>query len=221
MSHESCHDKEEDSAPRVGMIDAPGNQRTDSTRQDHKKPSKYSSWRGPSTWNVVFNGILAITTIFLGLIAYWQYNSSNLDQRAWVGPTSFIHPGEGCTYFKEGSQPSFGVVVTNTGKTPARKVEAMIQRQTIKRGVPFNATYNDTGGPSSAIILFPGRTFNLTTKPESLPLTAEQVEIITTGEFTLYVYGAITYEDVFAIKHQTTFCGYLKPDLTSFNACNT
>lgn len=124
-------------------------------------------------------------------------------------------------YFKEGSQPAFGVVVTNTGKTPARKVEAMIQRQTFLKGVSFNATYNDTGGPSSAIVLFPGQTFNLTTKPESVALTAEQVEIITTGEFTLYVYGVLTYEDVFAIKHQTTFCGYLTPDLTSFKACST
>ncbi|MDH4082400.1 MAG: hypothetical protein OEV99_01255 [Nitrospira sp.] len=187
----------------------------------NEQPSKSPLWKTLTFWNVVFNFILAITTICLGLIAYRQYQSSSLDQRAWVGPTSFIHPGGETKYFKEGSQPSFGVVLTNMGKTPARKMEVMIQRNTFKKGTPFTAVYNDDGKPGSVVFLFPGQIYKVTTNQEPAPLTASLVEMITSGEFTLYLYGMVTYEDVFDVKHQTTFCGFLKQDLTGFNACNT
>lgn len=221
MSQDSCDDETNQPANPFTMVEAEGSQRTADISEDHKKPPKRSCWKRPTNWNVVFNGILALTTICLMVIAFKQCESSNLDQRAWVGPTSFIRPADGSKYFKEGSQPSFGVVITNTGKTPALKINVMMQRHTFPKDTPFKDTYNDTGGPSSTSVLFPGQTFNLTTMPEPNPLTARQVEMVTTGEFTLYVYGIITYEDVFETTHQTTFCGYLTTDLTRFQACST
>jgi hypothetical protein len=150
----------------------------------------------------------------------FTHEAFRLEQRAWVGPTSFLPPGEEDKYFKEGSRPSFGVVITNTGKTPARNVQVRIGRSTFRKGSTFKPIYNDDGGPSGTIALFPGQPFMLITKPE-LPLTAEQVAIIINGEFTLYVYGMVTYEDVFGIKHKSTFCGYMASDLRSFKSCGT
>lgn len=221
MSQNSCDDEDQTSQLELSSIDTPGGSSTATVHQENNGQSKRSCWKRPTTWNITFNGILALTTVFLGCIAYQQLKSSNLDQRAWVGPTSFIHPVGESVYFREGSQPSFGVVITNNGRTPARNLHVMIQRQTFPKGTPFDAKYSDEGGPESTAVLFPNQTFNLTTKPESRPLTARQVEMITTGEFTLYVFGMVTYEDVFGIKHRTTFCGYLTPDLTAFQTCST
>lgn len=82
MSQDSCDDEDKHAALPPPTVETPGSQRTTNIRQDQREPSEPSCWRRPTTWNVVFNGILAITTALLGLIAYWQLNSSHLDQRA-------------------------------------------------------------------------------------------------------------------------------------------
>jgi len=43
----------------------------------------------------------------------------------------------------------------------------------------------------------------------------------TSGKNILYMYGSITYEDVFGVKHHTTVCMYLLPDLSAFTDCET
>lgn len=220
MSQNSYDDEGHTSPLEPSSVCAPEGA-TVTVNQEDKRQSTRSCWKRPTSWNIIFNGILALTTVFLGCIAYQQLKSSNLDQRAWVGPTSFIHPGGGAVYFREGSQPSFGVVITNNGKTPARNIRVKIQRNTFPKGTPFDAKYFDEGGPESTAVLFPNQTFNLTTGSEARPLTARLVEMITTEEFILYVYGMVTYEDVFGVKHRTTFCGYLTPDLTTFKTCST
>jgi hypothetical protein len=50
----------------------------------------------------------------------------HLDQRAWLGPNEMLPPpfmdGNRRVYMKGGEQAQYAVIITNTGKTPAKKV---------------------------------------------------------------------------------------------------
>jgi len=149
---------------------------------------------------------------------------SRLDKRAWVGLNKFASPSldDGGTkkYIKEGSRPVFRVFITNFGKTPARNMQNLIDGRALLKGAPFEPDYRLEGTVSNSV-LSPGAEGIMDTNPPPHPLTAKQVEAFTTGEQVLYVYGKITYDDIFDVKHETTFCGYLASDLASFITCST
>jgi hypothetical protein len=51
--------------------------------------------------------------------------------------------------------------------------------------------------------------------------TKEDIDNIASGKIIYYLYGQITYADIFRNAHETTFCMYLKRDMTEFEHCDT
>lgn len=84
MSLDSCDDEGADSPPTT--VDKLSVQRATNTTQSHQEATKCWDWNRPTTWNwnVVFNGMLAVTTAFLAYLAYYQLESAHVEQRAWV-----------------------------------------------------------------------------------------------------------------------------------------
>jgi hypothetical protein len=143
----------------------------------------------------------------------------HLEQRAWVGladalPPLFVEGGKR-VYVKEGEEASFGFVITNSGRTPATNVVQGTSYIDLPRGTKFSPQYP---GTNRAEVLQPNiRVWAMT--PNTEPFTKPQVDGLKNGAYTLYVFGKVSYDDVFGVVHHTTFCMQLSRDLTGFSAC--
>jgi hypothetical protein len=150
--------------------------------------------------------------------------NAKLDQRAWVGPIEATEPlfsdGSDKVYVKEGMKTTLGVVVINTGKTPALKHRHKIGMHIIKAETALVPDYPTTKTPSSITVIQPGgRVIEEVTS--NTVMTKELLDKLSSGDYILYLHGIINYEDIFRVPHETTFCMYLKPNLKTLSACET
>ena len=146
---------------------------------------------------------------------------AHLDQRAWVGNTEVLPPifadGNKAVYLKDGQETSFTTFIMNSGKTPAKNVTQSYSYRTLSSGVAFSLRYPGTDRMG---VIQPGLRLQVTT-PTTERASKVQIDTYRTGENVLYLYGRITYDDVFDKPHSTTFCMRLLRDLTAFTDCDT
>jgi len=85
-----------------------------------------------------------------------------LEQRAWVGPIQAISApyieGEKKSYVKEGKPVKCGVIIINSGKTPARKLRSVVSLLTLKAGEELTPKFeiDNTTLPHSNVVMQPG-----------------------------------------------------------------
>ena len=153
----------------------------------------------------------------------------HLEQRAWVGPTEATDPQftvDGKPeYVRAGEKTILGVYIVNSGKTPAKKMRTRTNMKAMKKSDHFFADY-PPAPPNAEIVkgvsvLQPGMRIALRSLPTGVPLTAEHILGFSSGEWILYFYGDIRYQDVFGNSHVTTFCVELGRDLSSLHQCAT
>jgi hypothetical protein len=178
---------------------------------------------------------------------------SRLEQRAWVGPIQLIAPEylaeNKKVYVKDGDVVKAGVIIGNSGKTPARKLHVNVQMIILKAGeklVPKFSNVDIATLPHSNAALQPGAQFlilpsitsfnfkppRIQLKPEIKIISEAEVSVkdklftktdiddLASGKNILYMFGLITYEDIFKQPHWTKFCMYLSTDLTAFTGCS-
>jgi len=139
------------------------------------------------------------------------------EQRAWVGPIALSLTGT----IEAGKPIKAKVIFSNTGHTVATK---MFQKLIVHTSVgPIDigdyAQHPDEKEPSvrpfglkrSIAVLFPNQTVDLSS--ESGVPDAEAVLAIQNGIRLVYVFGNVTYEDVFNRRHESTFCGIYIPEV--------
>jgi hypothetical protein len=148
------------------------------------------------------------------------------EQRAWVGP---IEMGINEPPIHVGSRLVATIVLTNSGKTPALNVSTLAAIAFWDKRLPVDPHFkiDNTDQPSNSVIQ-PGMKETITTLPISSPLNSgagvvgtNDLAEIESGESIVYVFGRITYRDVFQKEHRTTFCGFLNRNLTTLRACKT
>jgi hypothetical protein len=138
------------------------------------------------------------------------------DQRAWVGPIGFLKRD-----VKVGEMPSWGARIKNTGKTPALGIKVLIMGKPLSQGEQFVPTYTvPIGRNVSVAVLQPGMDVKIWTVPEG-KLTEDAADAVMNGVVIMYVYGEVSYDDIFGCRHYTTFCSFMTPDMKSMNSCNT
>ncbi|MBZ5530070.1 MAG: hypothetical protein LAO20_01445 [Acidobacteriia bacterium] len=138
-----------------------------------------------------------------------------VEQRAWVGPMlTEIAP--------EPLEPNkfieIGVTISNTGKTPAYKVTGYAMYDFVANGAKPNlSTIRQSSEEISKGTLFPGATahFLKTTHP------VQPSDDVLNGRSTIYVFGIITYVDIFNRNHWTHFCFWYAPWEKRFLTCDT
>jgi hypothetical protein len=110
--------------------------------------------------------------------------------------------------------------VINSGKTPAFDVETLITQDAFIASIKplFNLT-REKFEVRSASTLLPGTTVDLKAKPLEV-VTAANINDIQTRKAVIYIWGSISYTDVFHVKHKTLFCSYLRPDLIGYSSCD-
>lgn len=140
-----------------------------------------------------------------------------LDQRAWVGPVAAR-----IVTLKENSLAKFTIEFRNSGKTPALKLETNVGVAAYLSSDKFVPRYDvrSSSTQNSISVIQPTEVFE--SSPESGAVVSGRILAdIKTGRVAYYVFGRITYEDIFQQKRFTHFCFYIKPDLTGLSSCNT
>lgn len=143
-------------------------------------------------------------------------DNSRLDQRAWVGVKE-LHLTEALTANKH---IEFVVEVQNMGKTPGLNVTTRTQfsmdppidlKSIDLLGVDLGNRVVPPGTESyPSIVVFPG----------DRVLTEEEVAVLKKRKTPLYLFGLITYEDIFGEFHRTRFCGVYRHNDTFPTALN-
>jgi hypothetical protein len=152
-------------------------------------------------------------------------DSLRLDQRAWVGAVEIDNPslldGTRHVYLKQGAAAFFNVVITNTGKTPALKVGTLINWLILPSATPFSPVSGSTTGHPSLTVIQPQMRLTLTTRMENEQVSRERISALASGSHNLYLFGEISYVDIFGDQHRTKFCAMLTPNLDAFGSCNS
>lgn len=136
------------------------------------------------------------------------------DQRAWVGVKSLSMRGA----VKPGSELFAVIQVENTGKTPALEV-------TINHALTFRKPTKEslTGFPKigtfGRIVIAPNGTYLAV---QMFGGKLSQTEIEKLNKDIPYVFGTISYRDVFGGEHQTWFCAFYRLDFfPALRFCDT
>lgn len=163
-----------------------------------------------------FNGIVAMFTAATCLVTYWQYTAQLVDQRAWVGVVAPVVPE-----LRVGERAIFSVRIMNSGKTPARKVLSHVGVRFMSKDKPLDILYQEPPPTQSHTILSPNMQMDIS-NPNPDPkkiFTEDRVNNVKNGNEVVYLYGKISYEDIFGYSHCRTFCVYLSPDFKLNYAC--
>ena len=126
-----------------------------------------------------------------------------LDQRAWVAVTSV-----------EGT-PEIGQFWTikasarNTGKTFAEEFRGTLNAEPLKTGKLPNFAEKERVSSQKRVatlgVIPPDGILVQGTDPKT-PLSKPEMEMFTSGQFSEFVYGMLTYKDVFGCSHWTKYC---------------
>jgi len=183
--------------------------------------------------------VTLILTLILAWI-YWnqlqvmrgQLREMSLENRPWVGPEKVVDP-----HLVANSVPTYGVVLTNTGKTPAFNFRTGMRAVPVKRGEAFKPSFPDwsyacrpthtsrrspqvpaDNHSRSLSVLFPG----MHSTPYELavgPLSQSNIEELENGALAIYLYGWASYEDTEHNFHCTNFCSFFSTDLVNSYNC--
>jgi hypothetical protein len=140
--------------------------------------------------------------------------TARFDQRAWVGPVAIREPN-----FSPRQDLSVIVEIGNSGKTPALRFGNLIQIQFVGAGATFNPIYAPPPTKGSVSVLQPG--MHVTVNTPTIAITQTQIDALKQDRMRLYIYGILTYADVFAKSHTTRFCAYFSGDLSGATSCDT
>lgn len=145
-------------------------------------------------------------------------NTFRDEQRAWVGAIGIAD-----VVIKEGQPPSFRVLVTNSGRTPALHVRFLTMGGGRPKGEKIAFAYPPAakGEVLSDFVLQPGAQYFLNSGNEETLVTKTQVDGITSGASIMWIFGTMTYEDVSKRAHHTKFCFILTHDLKAAEPCDT
>jgi hypothetical protein len=129
----------------------------------------------------------------------------HLDQRAWVATTSATGKPE------EGKTMPIAVTMRNTGKTFAKNVAiAGCVRHVAKDAEPDFDREIASVVPKSVGVMPPNGDY-FSEGPTTTVVTKEHFENIKEGRLTIFVFGKITYDDIFKCPHWTLFCYRMNP----------
>jgi hypothetical protein len=174
-------------------------------------------------WVFVWGGLL------VAMFWAWQEEHTKVAQlghdlaqakqsRAWIGTKKMV--------LQEmiSQEPVLVVIeIHNSGNTAALRVAVnyIAHASDVPLDIDKYAKHpiEKSEGKPAIFTLFPNATMSLVAATGSTD--ALGVESISNGKKLLYVFGMITYFDVFDAKHHTRFCGLYDPTMKIFGVCGS
>jgi len=160
-------------------------------------------------FTIVFSAASLIVSFLTYSILKNQLHASHVEQRAWIKVEHKIEPST------ENGPLNVTFTITNTGKTPARQLEA---RYAVQK-VPSDQPPDLVSRPKvvmSAGLLSPNGSIPLIVPllkekgrlSDPYILTKKDYEELEAGKY--YVAGIVTtsYVDIYGVPHWTNFCGW-------------
>jgi len=128
-------------------------------------------------------------------------------QRAWVFLFSIGRP-------PRETMNTLGATLTfrNGGPTPATHLCVETHIAKFKE-FPKDPPYLREDSTTSESVLGPRSNVDV---PKSRPLEASEIEELRTGEFSFYMYGFVSYQDIFGDSHRTKYCLIFNQQHSSF-----
>ncbi len=211
--------------------DDPGNQKPQS------RIERIKAWcsrdKSFTDWTIAgFTAVLGILAIIQGVILHNQLREMRNDERAWINIQTGMGP------IAEGKPLTAFIHMTNTGKTPAKKVLARVAILKLGNGETIDYTNYKPTDPffQTAIgLLFPNAPYGdftatkLTMEKQDQrdpPLLSHlDQEDLSTGKAYLVVFGMVTFFDINDNPNWVHFCSwraqatgnYQAYDCTKFN----
>jgi hypothetical protein len=142
----------------------------------------------------------------------------HVDQRAWLGVSnwSFV--------INDKDPPSYHGMVLNSGKSAAVGVTSRFQYRDKPRNYELNIAdivYAPTFRPIRQGTVFPGQAFNISQSNTPVAPEAQKAsfdDYVKKG-LVPYVFGEISYRDVFNRQHWTHFCVFVQDNLKDSSNC--
>jgi hypothetical protein len=196
--------------------------------QPEKSKSRFGRFvvylRGNSSFT---DWCIAAFTLALTIVGYQQYkildgqlHVMRTEQRAWISTKPDL------THSSHFPLPSYPLLLTNTGKTPAIKIEGDFYIEVVRAGDAPHFNRRIIHNFTSLAILQPADTTpvpvyrerykNGGNESESEPdfTTLTEKELLESGDAWIAIYGQLKYDDVFHRTHPIHFCLWeaVKPD---------
>jgi hypothetical protein len=155
-----------------------------------------------------------VSLFFLYLAIVQSRHSIEIDQRAWLSITQ-----KGNTTLDVGSAPSAFLTITNTGKTPALRIEGHLHIEVVpahgsphldERLLPYVLSVSGIALPNEPrdtdvvrLIHVAGTATHAT---EDDPLTQREKDDLEQGRAWIAIHGTISYDDAFKNRHWVRIC---------------
>jgi hypothetical protein len=140
--------------------------------------------------------------------------NAHLDQRAWVAVTDINATGP-----EVGKIWNIQLIAQNTGKTFAKSLKIFARRQTLPKGrIPdFESEERKAFLGEEGSVLAPnGHTDIPMVSDHPSPVDETYFGKINSGDQIVFLYGRLTYDDIFTCPHWTTFCLTFDPSSGGF-----
>ena len=170
--------------------------------------------------------LVAVAALVVNFFVFLHIKKdSRLQHRAWMGLEKGLHQP-----IAAGAKIECRLRFTNTGKTPAIIVSAVYTVKAVSKNEIFDVVSyvnSHTGrvnyGIPSRGAIPPNATILIKALSEK-EITEDAAAQVKNGKLVVYVFGDITYDDIFGERHQTRYCLIVEPatpDLRAYKEYNS
>jgi hypothetical protein len=192
-------------------IPAPLSVRLETTSEDNKRYSNDYDQRERQVrsanrlnWITVIGVVVGIASVIGLLISVVQSTKAmQIDERAWLG-IAYANP-------IDLEHPQIRIKLQNFGKTPALHIIERAQWKVVSVGQTFDPSVlvSQTKPVSAMRVLAPGIPGDI---GQQLPTpNAQEAADVISGKTVLYIFGSMTYDDIFQHEHFLHFCLKFNP----------
>lgn len=180
-------------------------------QSDNPEHPWYKTLQG---WKAFVEVVAIPFAIFYAVVTYFQWRdlrqNFRIEQHAWI---VISHSWPDANQIKEGSSVKSTVLITNTGKTAAKRItynfDIVIPSST--EAVDFSYSRIHTIGFAGMVVPNGGAPFQMSmmtpTNKEAL-LTKDEADDLLNGRRYLAIYGGGEFRDVFGETHWFHFCDW-------------
>jgi hypothetical protein len=161
-------------------------------------------------WLPNANQVLAFVTVALAVIAFFALRDSQNTAQHQLRAYIYVNPQSAFHIDGQGTLQVYSIV-GNSGQTPALNVERFLGLEVLPP-IP-SVTNKPMPREEGVTVLGPRNEITLVKNWSQGTLSADQFSQIRDGSLRVYVFGMITYEDIYEAKWQTNFCNaYFGPE---------
>jgi hypothetical protein len=179
-------------------------------------------------WMVRLTAGLVLFAAVSAAVGYLQWTSisGQLDEmrnsnRAWIGPVGDPILPQPDTTDPSNPKISTGVILKNTGKSPATQMRTGIYGVFLpkEQELPDSPYYPNAPQEKGSPVLQPDAIYTILTGVPANKEGLDYIGKVKHGDDYWYIYGWVSYDDIYGHHRCTHFCEYFKQDLANAWAC--